>query len=96
MKAAAKTVWLAKEVRGLVDVYRDLVVRFIMTGICLKNPARSLVKWKDDLIKLISISGERISSVLRAQEKLITALRSLGKSVGCFRLMAYKLCGIFI
>ena len=84
MKAAAKTVWLAKEVRGLIDVYRDLVVRFIMTGICLKNPARSLVKWKDDLIKLISISGERVGSVLRAQEKLITALRSLGKSVGVF------------
>ena len=84
MKAAAKTVWLAKEVRGLIDVYRDLVVRFIMTGICLKNPARSLVKLEDDWIKLISISGERVGSVLRAQEKLITALRSLGKSVGVF------------
>ena len=84
MKAAAKTAWLAIKVRCLIYVYRDLVVRFIMTRICLKNPAGSLVKWEDDLVKLISISGERVGSVLRAQEKLITALRSLGKSVGVF------------
>ena len=84
MKAAAKTAWLAKEVRCLIDLHHDLVVRSIMTGICFKNPARSLVKWEDDSVKLLSISGKRVGSVLKAQEKLITALRSLGKNVGVF------------